>query len=85
MHLYKVHIPYREPTYKRSEHLYDGVLEVSASSPAEAKIVALKKFKAVASSSSVRWTREIVHDDIRVERASGGAGGPDVPTEDLPE
>lgn len=69
MDRYSVVIPYTEPDYKSSDHVYYANIDVSARSPGEAKTLALKEFKMLTDLSWVRWARKIISDGIRVDRS----------------
>ena len=64
---YRVVIPYTEPTFTDAEKVYEGTFEVDAESAREAKELAIDEFRWMADASLVRWTREIIPGDIRVE------------------
>ena len=66
---YRVVIPYREPTFGETEKVYEGTFEVDARSARQAKELAIEDFRRMADASLVRWRREIIAGDIRVEFA----------------
>ena len=66
---YRVVIPYREPTFRDGETVYEGTFEVEARSARQAKELAIEEFRRMADASLVRWKREIIPGDIRVEFA----------------
>ena len=66
---YRVVISYREPTFKDPEKIYEGTFEVEARSAPQAKQLAINEFRRMADASLVRWKREIIPGDIRVEFA----------------
>ena len=72
--VYKVLIPYREPTYEmrrpegiRTRPFVSG-FTISAASEQDAIEEAIRRFKERAMNSSVAWGREIHHDEISVQR-----------------
>ena len=66
---YRVVIPYREPTIRDPETICEGTFEIKAPSARQAKELAVEEFRRVADDSLVRWKREIIPGDIRVEFA----------------
>lgn len=69
MRLYRVTIPYREPTYGDPERIYQGAMEVYAPTREAAVRLALREFKELAELSSARWEREVVRDGVKAEVA----------------
>ena len=61
---YQVRIHYREPTYElyagRKKRPYHWTYSISAASPKEAKLLALREFAEMALISSVGWKRKII-------------------------
>jgi hypothetical protein len=65
--LWKVTIPYHEPTYgvrSGDPKVYDAYYEVTAASRETAITQALSQFNELANESGVRWIREVFEDRI---------------------
>jgi anti-anti-sigma factor len=75
MDRYSVVVPYTESTHRQRGRLYSITIEVKARSPDDAKERALEEIKALSDLSSARWSRKIMHDDIRVSRSEAARAG----------
>jgi anti-anti-sigma factor len=69
MDRYRVCIPYREPEGSHPDRTYEAVIEVSARSPAQAKVLATREFKMLADLSWERGARNIQDGVIEVKAA----------------
>jgi anti-sigma B factor antagonist len=69
MDRWSVVVPYTESTHRHRDRAYSVTIEVNAASPDDAKERALKEIRALSDLSSVRWSRKIMHDRIRVSRS----------------